>query len=477
MPTFNSSPADTDNAMTLAAQDPVLGNIAVSNAILIAILVVVASLFSPGQVVAEGEQIEEDESVYRFTEADIEFLENFSLSKLPELPLAPDNRVADNLQAAQLGYRIFFDSRFSANKSVSCASCHQAEKYFSDGLPVSVGIGKTHRNAPSIAGAIYGQWFYWDGRKDSLWSQALAPFEHVDEQQFSRLEVAQTVLTFYAESYADVYGTDPNVDELLARLLSYATPASPVGRDSSAQNWAKIPTTDQTHINRVFSNVGKALMAYERKLTLSSTRFDRFVDLLAERKSNIDELRKLLTIDEVEGMRLFMGLGNCASCHNGPLFSNQEFHNIGAPEADTDNVDLGRYAAIDQLLMDEFTCLSQWSDATAESCDEMNYLKRTGPELVGAFKTPSLRNIAETAPYMQQGQFKTLNDVVAHYNKPTPPFYDRAQHPNRPHFDILPLNLSDKQQNQLVAFLRTLTSKMSDLDPTWWTAPGSGSYQ
>jgi cytochrome c peroxidase len=88
----------------------------------------------------------------------------------------------------------------------------------------------------------------------------------------------------------------------------------------------------------------------------------------------------------------------------------------------------------------------------------MQFLKANGPELVGAFKTPSLRNVGRTAPYMHAGQFGTLAAVVAHYNKPTPPFYDRAQHPSRPHFDIVPLGLSAEEQAALVAFLKSLDS-------------------
>ena len=99
------------------------------------------------------------------------------------------------------------------------------------------------------------------------------------------------------------------------------------------------------------------------------------------------------------------------------------------------------------------------------------FLKREGRELVGAFKTPSLRNVAMTAPYMQAGQLQTLEQVVAHYNRPFPPFYDRAQHPSRPHFDILPLNLDQTQQAQLVAFLKTLTSPIPN--SPWWRPPPS----
>lgn len=219
-------------------------------------------------------------------------------------------------------------------------------------------------------------------------------------------------------------------------------------------------------MNRVFAQLGKVIMAYERRLSLPPARFDRFVNA-AENGVEKGRLRNLLTEDEVRGMRLFMGKANCASCHNGPLFTNFEFHNIGAPEADRKDVDLGRYEGVAKLQDNNFTCLSPFSDADPEECEEMRFLKKQGPELVGAFKTPSLRNVAETAPYMQAGQLATLDDVIDHYNTPTPPFYDREQHPNRPHFDILPLKLTEEEQAQLAAFLETLTSPIPDNDQ-WW---------
>ena len=119
---------------------------------------------------------------------------------------------------------------------------------------------------------------------------------------------------------------------------------------------------------------------------------------------------------------------------------------------------------------DEFNCRSAWSDAGEEECEELRYLKKSGPELVGAFKTPTLRNIADTAPYMHSGQFLTLEEVVAHYSQPSPPFYDREQHPFRPHFDVVPLSLSEQEILDLVAFLKTFSGEIPTNDP-WWSAP------
>ena len=341
-----------------------------------------------------------------------------------------------NNEGATLGRVLFYDKKLSANHTIACASCHQPQRYFTDGLAQGQGLGVTRRNTPTVLGNAYGPWRFWDGRKDSLWSQALEPIEHVDEHGFSRNQVYDYILSEYRDEYQSVFG---KIDDLNADRQT-----------------------------AVFVNVGKALEAYQRRLRFTPSRFDRYVDALGNGEPADENVQ--LTNPELRGLRLFMGRAACASCHNGPLFSNFEFHNTGAPEPDENSVDLGRYIGIELLRKDEFNCLSRWSDAEPDQCDELTFLKKQGPELVGAFKTPSLRNVAETAPYMRGGQFATLDDVVAHYNDPVPPFYDREQHPNRPHFDILPLGLSNEQLDDLVAFLSTLTSPISASD-NWWMPP------
>ena len=406
-------------------------------------------------------------TAYEFTEADKRFLSRFALSKLPALPPALSNRVADRIDAAKLGRALFYDVRLSASGKIACSTCHQPQRYFTDGRPRAQGLGITRRSAPSIIGAAYSPWQFWDGRRDSLWSQALEPIEHVDEQGISRVEVAQMIASHYRSDYEAVFEASIDADAIRA----LPTPASPVGNEVAQANWARIPAKAQGVVNGIFANTGKAIMAYERRLTLTPSRFDRFLAALEAPDATPERLSALFSEDEVKGMRLFMGRGNCASCHNGPLLTNHEFHNVGAPEPNPEAVDLGRHAAIPLLLRDEFTCLSEFSDAENEACEELRFLKKQGPELVGAYKTPTLRNVAMTAPYMQSGQLRTLEDVVTHYNRPRPPFFDPKQHPSRPHFDVLPLQLSEDEQRQLVMFLKTLTSPIPTNDPWWPNEP------
>ncbi len=352
-----------------------------------------------------------------FTPQDIAFLKTFTLSTLPPLPAAPDNRYADHPAAAAMGEKIFFDPAFSANGEISCASCHQPERFFTDGRKLGVGLGTTRRNTPSLLGASYGPWRYWDGRKDSLWSQAIEPLLSPNEHGLSRKLAVATVRADYEAEYEALFG-------------------------------APVKESDGT---LVLVNVGKALQAYQRSLRLPQSRFDNFVKRLNEGKPHD------FSAAETRGMRLFMGKAGCVSCHNGPLFTNFEFHNVGVPEEDVKNVDLGRYEGIDTLRADPFNCLGKWSDAGEGDCAELEFLKQQGQELVGAFKTPSLRNVGDTAPYMHAGQFSSLTEVIAHYNKPKPPVYFRDQHPFRPHFDILPLGMNDEELKDLEFFLRTLS--------------------
>ena len=398
--------------------------------------------------VARGEEL------YRFSAPERSFLEGFLIAKLPAPLRDPSNRYGDDLEAARLGHRLFFDGRLSVNGGISCAHCHRPEHHFTDGRNVGVGLGELKRNTPSVVGTAYSPWLYWDGRKDSLWSQALEPIESPHEHGLGRVEVARRVLKNYRDAYRAVFGKPPN----LRNRRRFPASANPNGDPAGQKAWRKMRARDRRRVNEVFANVGKALMAYQRRLLPTASRFDRFVAAV-NAQANGPTLERLYSRDEVVGLRLFMGRANCASCHNGPLFTNFEFHNVGAPEPRKEAVDLGRSAGVLKVKEDEFNCLSTYSDASSEDCPELLFLKTEGMELIGAFKTPSLRDVAETAPYMQSGQLSTLVDVVNHYNKPTPPFFDPEQHQARPHFDIMPLGLDETEVGQLVAFLKTLTSE------------------
>ena len=127
-----------------------------------------------------------------------------------------------------------------------------------------------------------------------------------------------------------------------------------------------------------------------------------------------------LTDQEVSGLRLFIGKGQCSTCHNGPLLTDQHFHNTGIAPRDTARPDRGRAAGVVKVQRDEFNCLGRFSDAKAEQCKELRFIVTDDPALEGAFKTPGLRNVALRPPYMHAGQLATLEEVIAHYVKARP---------------------------------------------------------
>lgn len=363
-----------------------------------------------------------------------------SLSSLPE---DPSNKYANNRDAAALGEKIFFDNRFSANGLVSCASCHQPENHFSDGRLVGEGIGLTDRHTPSLPGIAYSPWFFWDGRADSAWSQPLEPLENPREHGGNRTQFLHHIKTHYRQQYESIFGALPPS----VKLEMYPEHAGPFGSAKTRQAWQQLTLQDQMIINRTFANIGKALAAYMQTLMPGPSRFDDYAKALSD--ENWNSLDKTLTPAEVAGLAVFIGKGDCTHCHNGPLLTNNDFHNIGLPLNSEKEHDPGRIRGIQLALENEFNCLGPYSDASVEECAELNFAKTNGSELKGAFRVPSLRNIAQTAPYMHTGQFSNLQEVVKHYK--TAPFTFNGK------TELLPLNLSDQELIQLEAFLGTLT--------------------
>ena len=395
----------------------------------------------------------DEKDIYQFSKGDASFLKTFSIKSLPKTPLSAKRQYLDDPNAVNLGHQLFFDERLSGDGTVSCSTCHQPDLYFTDGLKVSVGLSKTRRNSPTVVGTFYSPWLTWDGRKDSQWSQALAAMENPLEHGGARTDYVRLVTTKYGELYQSVFGELPNFKDF-NRFPKLATPS---GDARSRQLWADMSEVDRQSVNRAFTNIGKVLMAYQRQLVPGVSRFDQFVDVLEKDVSDVERLKSILSMDEVAGMKLFMGKGNCSSCHSGPLFTNFEFHNVGVPQPNRLWVDLGRAMGVLQLKVDEFNCFSLFSDRQANECDELTFVKSQGGELVGAFKTPTLRNISQTAPYMQSGQFDTLDEVLAHYNEPQAPMFHPDQHPFEPHSDLTALGLHAHELKYIKAFLNTLT--------------------
>ena len=382
----------------------------------------------------------------RWTERERRILQSMMLDPGMPPPASPSNDYADSPEAAALGKKLFFDPRPSADGSISCASCHEPAKYFTDGKARSVGTGEAMRNAPTIVGTAHNRWFYWDGRRDSLWAQALIPFEAADEMGSSRVAVVRLIHgdAAYRDAYEKAFG-EPIDDLILRELPGHA---GPFGAADARDAWAKLSHTQQTAINRVYANVGKAIAAYERTLNPPLTPFDRYVAALADEQSDGQ-----LTGDEIAGARLFMDAerSQCLQCHSGPFLTNGEFHNIGTGNFSGENLDFGRAIGLRAVLMDEFNCLGPYSDAEQYECVELMYLNKDSHlPLRGAFKVPTLRGLRHTAPYFHDGRFATLREVLEYYNEP--PSMDEVG----PH-ELRPMGFDEAELKQLEKFLLSLS--------------------
>jgi cytochrome c peroxidase len=367
-----------------------------------------------------------------------------------KLPPSPGNKFADNEGAATLGHAFFFDRRISANGKVACATCHDPNKHFTDGLPLAKGVGETPRNAPTIVGAAWLPFVFWDGRKDSLWSQALGPVESKIEHGFSRNGVAHLIAAHYRGPYEALFGELPELNET-ERFPAHARPVANESRHVHNVAWQTMTLADQHAINTVYANFGKALEAYERKVVPAKAAFDTFACGLQPGAASTGH--KLLSDDAVAGARAFVGAAGCVNCHNGPLLTDKGFHNLGLPGREgVSGVDVGRTLGAQRVKDDTFSCGGTYSDTT--ECDELRFLNPRFEDFIGAFKTPSLRNVAETAPYMHAGQLKTLQDVLRHYK-------ELPGKANIGHRDLVLRQIdADVNSDHIIAFLNALTGKL-----------------
>jgi len=333
----------------------------------------------------------------------------------PAFKADPSNRVSGNKDAIDLGERLFFERRFSSNGDISCSRCHLAERNWTDGEARARGLALVDRNTPSVANVRLQRWFGWDGAQDSLWAQGIRPILDPREMGSSAAQVA-TLMRADADllcRYRKVFGAPlPDDDKLLV-------------------------------------DVAKALSAFQETLASGRTAFDEFRDaLLRQDAAGIAKYPE----PAKRGLHIFIGRGSCSTCHAGPAFTNGEFHDTGVPFfIEPGRVDPGRHEGIKKLLSSRYNLLGPYSD-------DANRSGATGTKHVvlehrnfGEFKTPSLRNLALTAPYMHNGRLATLRDVVNHYSNISP---------DRLHSDgeaiLKPLQLSEQEAQDLVAFLQSL---------------------
>lgn len=329
----------------------------------------------------------------------------------------PSNRVSGKADAIAYGKELFESVELSVDRGRSCATCHEAGRAFTDGKPRGVGIATVDRNTIGLHNMRLNRWYGWDGKSDSLWAQSIAPI------------------------------LDPRELGMTAAKLQARLAESPALARGYREVFAAAPTAHDAETAMV--NIAKAMAAYQETIVSGRTAFDAFRDALAAGDA---EAIAAYPDDAKRGLKLFIGKGRCDLCHFGPNFTNSEFHDIGLPHFPAPGrVDKGRYGGIKQLRESPFNLLGAHNDDKTRSTAGFTRHLRLTPRNWGEFRVPTLRNVAKTAPYMHDGSKKTLKDVVKHYSEIPE---------DRLHQDgeklLKPLNLTDRETADLIAFLRTL---------------------
>ena len=334
----------------------------------------------------------------------------------------PGNRVSGQPAAIELGRQLFFDARLSRVGYIGCVTCHVPDRSWGDAKPRAHGLADVDRNTPMLSDLRLKRWYGWGGNSDSLWMASLRPI--LDDRELDSTPA----------HIRHLYVRDPELACWYRR--AYGRAPDDAGDD------------DLT----VLVNTGKALAAFEETLVSGRTPFDDFRDALS--RGDAAAAARYPAAAE-RGLQIFIGRGNCVLCHNGPNFSNGEFHATGVGHFTArGRADGGRFDGIEAVTTNQFNLLSKFNDdpTRANATPTRNVV--LAPRNWGEFRTPSLRNVAVTAPYMHNGSLETLRDVLKHYSE-----LDEE----RLHADgeklLRPLKLSATETADLIAFLETLTDR------------------
>ncbi len=320
--------------------------------------------------------------------------ERKGLAPLP--PLA-----APKAEEAELGKMLFFDARLSGDATISCASCHAPEKAFADGQALSAGYPSTlyFRNTPTLLNSAYKKLFYWDGRLPGNDLPTVVR-DHLSEAHFFQADGRLIIerlrqVPRYEEAFRKAYGGEPSYGKIL-----------------------------------------NAVSAYVKSLASQGAPVDRF---LAGDLSAISQRAR-------GGLDLFQGKAACIQCHHGPLASDEAFHDLGVPENPSLFEEPLRHITFRRF----FKTLGVKGYSALKSDIGRSAITKSASD-AGKFKTPSLREAARTAPYMHNGVFRTLEEVVD--------FYDRGGGGRGKDAPLKPLGLSSREKGDLVEFLETLSGK------------------
>lgn len=392
-------------------------------------------------------------------------------------PKDPTNRVAQNDRAARLGHFLFYDEGLSGDDvDVSCSSCHQPDHAFTAPTKLAdQGAGETKRNAATILNVGHQRWYFWDGRADTLWAQAVQPIENPIEMASSRLEVAHYVYSNdnVREAYESIEAFDALPD--LSDTNRFPEEGRPVDDPQSdeeqlhQENWESMSAEDQDSINQIMANVTKSIAAFEMRVNNLDTPFDAFAGALLN--GDGETCQDAISDKAKKGAKLFLGEASCRQCHNDVMFSSGggKFHNVAPGKRDwIDWEDDGRKSGIKQWKDDEFNAAGDYSDAPDGQKGKLVDILTQSADHNGAMKVPPLRNIENTGPYMHAGHFETLRDVLEFYND-----LDEEATVGTRTTELSPLDFSDKKLDQLEAFLKTLSPRDDVLPEKYRSQPSS----
>lgn len=344
----------------------------------------------------------------------------------PEGPKDTTNKYAEDPNAAKLGQQLFFDKSFSGpliepdnekpggngkvgeRGKIGCVSCHDPSNWmFDNRSPGQTSLGAQYmiRNAASaINMSYYKVWCEKDGIRDSQWSDSLTDPEDPTSMNGSRLLVAHQLYAKYKAEYNAVF-TEYQLPKELDPKDTNAARFPPEGKPGDGAAYDKMPAADKLIIDRIYANFGKAIQAYLRKLVSRNAPIDKYVqgDTSA------------LNASQKNGLHLFIGKAACIACHTGPSMTDSKFHDtaLGAQGPHVVTTETGRYDGVPAVLGCQYNSNSDFSDDKGSK--RLDGVVQDDSQK-GQWRTSQLRQVAETAPYMHTGQFKTLEDVLKFYN-------------------------------------------------------------
>jgi len=333
-----------------------------------------------------------------------------------KVPADPGNEYSGHAWAEILGAKLFNEPALSADQSISCASCHQSDHGLADGRALAVGAKAHVRNTQGLLNVGFQRWFGWDGGADSLWSASLRPL-------LSEIEMAADIETL----------------ALWLRNTNYIT-------DVLNQNDIDTASLDDESLVVL---VSKFMGAYMRTLVSGETSFDQFVSVLLSDRTD----QSAYSLSAQRGMKTFFGEGNCFVCHFGANFSNGEFHDIGRPFfTGVGQVDPGRFVGIQRVQKDPYSLEGRFNGTEIDAEIVKTRTVKSSQDTFGQWRTPSLRNLLSTAPYMHDGSLKSLRDVVDYYAD-----IDPARLHTKGEAVLKPFQWTESEREDLVEFLRTLS--------------------